>query len=173
MAVFYGPERLSFFSWKYLETNTSVKSDVSQFKIKIKTWTTSQCPFRLCKKYIDHIGFIYQTCFSIFLKDGFNMVLTFQCKVLIVQVFYLFLHKFSFIFCFHLIYIYIYIYIYSWEDRQIDRQIDRQQIVIIYICVCIYICVYMCLYVYLCVKISTCDTHRKPKKYCANKMLRS
>ena len=50
------------YSSKNLGTNTSQflkdETELSQFKTKIKTSTTSQCPCRLCKKYIGHVGFI-------------------------------------------------------------------------------------------------------------------
>ena len=59
--VFYGTE--SFFSlapriWELIRHSLKDETGLSQFKTKIKTWTTSQCLCRLCKKYIVHIGFI-------------------------------------------------------------------------------------------------------------------
>ena len=35
------------------------ETSLAFFKKKIKTWTTNQCPCRLCQKYIGKIGFIY------------------------------------------------------------------------------------------------------------------
>ena len=59
--VFYGTESLSSLApriWELLPQSLKGKTELSQFKTKIKTWTTSQCPCRLCKKYIGHVGFI-------------------------------------------------------------------------------------------------------------------
>ena len=51
---FYGIESLSSLAPRIWVKG---KTELSQFKTKIKTWTISQCPCRLCKKYIDRIGF--------------------------------------------------------------------------------------------------------------------
>ena len=59
--VFYGTENLSSLAtriWELIPQSFRDETELSQFKTKIKTWTTSQCPCRLCKKYIGHVGFI-------------------------------------------------------------------------------------------------------------------
>ena len=59
--VFYGTESLSSLApriWELIPQSLKDETELSQFKTKIKTWTTSQCPCRLCKKYIGHVGFI-------------------------------------------------------------------------------------------------------------------
>ena len=48
--LFYGTESLSSLAPRIWELIPQSLKDKSQFKIKIKTWTTSQCPCRLCKK---------------------------------------------------------------------------------------------------------------------------
>ena len=58
---FYGTESLSSLApriWELIPQSLKDKTALSQFKTKIKIWTTSQCPYRLCKKYIGHVGFI-------------------------------------------------------------------------------------------------------------------
>ena len=59
--VFFETVSLSFLAPKILKLipqSLKDETELSQFKTKIKAWTTSQCPCRLCKKYIGHIGFI-------------------------------------------------------------------------------------------------------------------
>ena len=59
--VFYGTKILSSLApriWELIPQSLKDETELSQFKTKIKTWTTSQCPCRLCKKYIGHVGFI-------------------------------------------------------------------------------------------------------------------
>ena len=58
--MFYGTESLSSLAarvWETISQSLKDETELSQFKTKIKTWTTSQCPCRLCKKHIGHIGF--------------------------------------------------------------------------------------------------------------------
>ena len=60
-AVFSVTESISSLApriWELITQSFKDKAELSQFKTKIKTWTTSQCPYRLCKKYIGHVGFI-------------------------------------------------------------------------------------------------------------------
>ena len=59
--VFYGTESLSSLApriWELIPQSLKGETELSQFKTKIKTWTTSQYPCRLCKKYIRHVDFI-------------------------------------------------------------------------------------------------------------------
>ena len=61
ITIFYGTESLSSLApriWELLPKSYRDETEVSQFKTKTKTWTTSQCLCRLCKKFIGHIGSI-------------------------------------------------------------------------------------------------------------------
>ena len=87
--VFYGTESLSSLApriWELIPQSLKDKTELSQFKTKIKTWTTSQCPCRLCKKYWS--CWFHLSCssasilpsflipvFCIFLRDGFKMLM--------------------------------------------------------------------------------------------------
>ena len=60
-SVFYGTDSLSSLAariWELIVQSFKDETELSQFKTKIKTWTTSQFPCRLCKKYIGHDVFI-------------------------------------------------------------------------------------------------------------------
>ena len=49
--VFYGTESLSSLAlriWELMPQSLKDEAELSQLKTKIKTWTTSQCPWRLC-----------------------------------------------------------------------------------------------------------------------------
>ena len=59
--VKYGTETLSWLGpkiWQLLPANYKNCKSLQVFKTKIKTWKTTECPCRLCKTYIQHIGFI-------------------------------------------------------------------------------------------------------------------
>ena len=59
--VYYGTESLSSLAprvWELTPQSLKDGAELSQFKTKIKTCTTSQYSCRLCKKYIGHAGFI-------------------------------------------------------------------------------------------------------------------
>ena len=57
--VFYGTESLSSLASRIWELiPQSLKDETELSNSKFKTWTISQCPCRLCKKCIGHIGFI-------------------------------------------------------------------------------------------------------------------
>ena len=58
---FYGTEKLSSLApriWELIPQSLKDKTELTQFKTKIKTWITSQYSRRLCEKYIGHIDFI-------------------------------------------------------------------------------------------------------------------
>ena len=44
--------------WELIAQPLKYETKLSQFKTNIKVWTTSQCLYRMCKKYISHIEFI-------------------------------------------------------------------------------------------------------------------
>ena len=59
--VHYGSESLSSLApkiWEQIPKSLREETSFMCFKNKIKTWTTTQCPCRLCKKYIAGVGFI-------------------------------------------------------------------------------------------------------------------
>ena len=59
--VTYGSETVSFLGpkiWNLVPTDIKREESLSGFKRKIKKWTPQECPCRLCKNYIQHVGFI-------------------------------------------------------------------------------------------------------------------
>ena len=60
-AVHYGSESLVSLAlkmWKFIPDLIREVKTLSIFKNKIKAWTTDKCPGRLCKNYIERVGFI-------------------------------------------------------------------------------------------------------------------
>ena len=59
--VFNGSESLSHLGpnlWRILPNEFKELESLNEFKSKIKTWVPENCPCRLCKRYVQHIGFI-------------------------------------------------------------------------------------------------------------------
>ena len=59
--VTYGSETVSFLGpkiWNLVPTDIKREESLSGFKRKIKKWTPQECPCRLCRNYIQHVGFI-------------------------------------------------------------------------------------------------------------------
>ena len=59
--VYYGTETLSFIGpkiWTLIPNNLKKKSTLVEFKQNIKKWKPTNCPCRLCKVYIQNLGFI-------------------------------------------------------------------------------------------------------------------
>ena len=57
----YGLETPSFIGpkiWKLVPQELKTIENLEEFKKKIKTWVPENCPCRLCKTYIQHVGFI-------------------------------------------------------------------------------------------------------------------
>ena len=50
--------------WKFVPDEIKNSSQLSIFKSRIKTWTTANCPFRLCKTFVKDLGFI-EVCTSL------------------------------------------------------------------------------------------------------------
>ena len=44
--------------WEIVPTECKNPSSIQEFKSKIKQWTPTDCPCRLCKRYISHVGFL-------------------------------------------------------------------------------------------------------------------
>ena len=59
--VIYGSETLSSLGlqiWDLIPIELRNLTSLNAFKSKIKSWSTQQCPCRLCKTYINSFGFI-------------------------------------------------------------------------------------------------------------------
>ena len=59
--VHYGTESLSFLGpklWTLLPQEYKDIDNLTDFKCKIKSWVPKNCPCRLCKTYIQNIGFV-------------------------------------------------------------------------------------------------------------------
>ena len=59
--VIYGSETLSLLGpqiCKFITTELRNLTSLNAFKSKIKSWSTQQCPCRLCKTYINNLCFI-------------------------------------------------------------------------------------------------------------------
>ena len=59
--VYYGTETLSFIGpkiWTLIPNNLKKISTLVEFKQNIKKWKPTNCPCRLCKVYIQNLGFI-------------------------------------------------------------------------------------------------------------------
>ena len=60
-SVHYGTESLSFLGpklWQLLPKEYKDIDNLADFKHKIKSWVPENCPCRLCKTYIQNLGFI-------------------------------------------------------------------------------------------------------------------
>ena len=59
--VRYGEQSISYLApriWKLVPKNIKESPTIKAFKSRIKKWTPHSCPCRLCKMYIQNIGFI-------------------------------------------------------------------------------------------------------------------
>ena len=59
--VHYGTETASFLGpklWSILANEYKRIININDFKSKIKSWVPQNCPCRLCKTYIHHVGFV-------------------------------------------------------------------------------------------------------------------
>ena len=58
--VHYGEQSISHLApriWKLVPNDIRVSPTLKSFKSKIKYWTPSNCPCRLCKRYVQNVGF--------------------------------------------------------------------------------------------------------------------
>ena len=46
--------------WEILPNDLKNKESVHSFKIAIKRWKPESCPCRLCKTYLENIGYLYR-----------------------------------------------------------------------------------------------------------------
>ena len=59
--VFFGTESIMNLAaklWNMVPANIKSSESLNVFKSKIKYWTPNHCPCRICKTYIDQVGFI-------------------------------------------------------------------------------------------------------------------
>ena len=59
--VYHGSESISNLGpriWNLVPDNLKQIDEVSSFKREIKNWIPDECPCRLCKTYIPHVGFV-------------------------------------------------------------------------------------------------------------------
>ena len=60
-SVYNGTESLSYLGpkiWDLVPIEIKQSENLNIFKKKIKTWTCSECPCRLCKTFVPELGFI-------------------------------------------------------------------------------------------------------------------
>ena len=91
-------------TWAIVPTEIKVSSSLQQFKSKIKKWKPVGFMCRICKTYVNNLGF-YSTYSLAYL---FNKI--FYCFLIYIYTF-LILVLISFLFIFHLIYFVILIFI--------------------------------------------------------------
>ena len=60
-SVKYGAETITYLGdkiWKILPNDYKERTSLLTFKSKIKNWEKDECACRLCKTYIQRVGFI-------------------------------------------------------------------------------------------------------------------
>ena len=60
-SVNYGLESIRFLwpkIWESLPNNLKNKESIESFKMAIKEWKPESCPCRLCKTYLQNIGYL-------------------------------------------------------------------------------------------------------------------
>ena len=59
--VYYGTETISFRgpkTWAMVPNEIKQSNSLNEFKCKIKKWVPKGCMCRLCKVYVQHVGFL-------------------------------------------------------------------------------------------------------------------
>ena len=59
--VRYGTETITYLGskiWSIIPDEIRESASIESFRQKIKLWKPDSCPFRICKKYIENVGFI-------------------------------------------------------------------------------------------------------------------
>ena len=59
-SVFHGTESISYLGlkmWDIVPEESKHKKSLNSFKESIKMWVATNCPCRLCKVYLDGVGF--------------------------------------------------------------------------------------------------------------------
>ena len=65
-SVYHGTESLSFLGpkkWRLVPGYTKQSESLKNFRNKIKKWVPSRCPCRLCRIYLQNIGFFETSCY--------------------------------------------------------------------------------------------------------------
>ena len=74
-SVYYGRESLSNLGptiWNLVPDKLKQLVDIHAFKKEIKKWKPENCPCRLCKTYIPHVGFIWSFKFVFVFENTFR-----------------------------------------------------------------------------------------------------
>ena len=72
-SVRHGTESISFLGpkiWDLVPSDIKLSQSLSIFKRKIKKWVPLKCLWRLCKIYLQHVGFIQQTSENSLHRNG-------------------------------------------------------------------------------------------------------
>ena len=59
--VHYGKDSLQYFGsviWKLIPIDIRLSTSINDFKNKIKNWTPPNCPCRLCKAFVQGLGYM-------------------------------------------------------------------------------------------------------------------
>ena len=59
--VHYGKDSLQYFGsviWKLIPIDIRLSTSINDFKNKIKNWTPPNCPCRLCKTFVQGLGYM-------------------------------------------------------------------------------------------------------------------
>ena len=59
--VYHGTESISYLGpkiWDIVPTNLNNAQSLNSFKKSIRKWIPNNCPCRLCKRYVDGVGFL-------------------------------------------------------------------------------------------------------------------
>ena len=65
--VYHGSESISYLGpkiWDMLSENLANMENLETFKKEIKIWEPYNCPYRLCKVYIESVGFLQKLLIS-------------------------------------------------------------------------------------------------------------
>ena len=72
-SVRHGAKSISFLGpkiWDLVTSDIKLSQSLSIFKRKIKKWVPLKCLWRLCKIYLQHVGFIQQTSENSLHRNG-------------------------------------------------------------------------------------------------------
>ena len=100
-AVYHGLESILFLrpkTWNVLPDRLKNANSIAVFKMQIKKWKPGNCPCRLCRVYVQNVGFVQENFYRRKRTRDFMWNISLW--------FYDFMYGFHFI-----LYIYIYIYI--------------------------------------------------------------
>ena len=59
--VYHGTESISYLGskiWDFIPSELKKAQSLNNFKKSIRKWTPNNCPCRLCKKYVNGVGFM-------------------------------------------------------------------------------------------------------------------